>query len=156
MCIDGACDLRCEWTSCPDGETCLPDGRCVADACVDVPCDPGTYCRDGLCLDSCEGAVCPEGEHCELGECVPGVPAADADADADPDGGADADADPDATADATVDGAGDASPPPDVPYVPPVEDPSTCNCRAPGGQPPAPLLLGLLALLAGLLLRRRC
>jgi len=151
VCVNGACEMRCDWVACPGGETCLPDGRCVPDACASVTCDPGFYCVDGGCVDECAGAVCPSGQICVAGACVPD-PGADADADADTDGGADADADADGGPDVTGDTADGA----DAIHPPPVDDDGVgCNCSTSAAPGSGGSLLGLGALLAGLAFRRR-
>jgi MYXO-CTERM domain-containing protein len=129
VCVDGACTTRCE--------------RCVQDACASMTCDPGFYCLDGACVDECASATCPEGQICVTGACVPDV-RTDADADAD----AGADARPDITGD-TADGA-------DVIHPPGVDDEGLgCNCRTSAAPGSRWSMLGLAALLSGLLLRRR-
>jgi len=69
----GQCRFSCTCGSCPDGLGCAPDGRCVADDCLDVTCPTGSYCERGACRDRCalpDGATpCPEGEACVAGEC---------------------------------------------------------------------------------------
>jgi MYXO-CTERM domain-containing protein len=152
VCVDGVCVTRCEWAACAAGETCLADGRCVTDACASMTCDPGFYCVDGGCVDECAGAVCPASQVCVAGACVPDV-RPDADADADMDGGADADADADA--DAAPDVTGDARDGSDVSHPPADESGVSCNCRTSAAPGSGGSLLGLAALLAGLVLRRR-
>jgi MYXO-CTERM domain-containing protein len=71
VCDAGACQTRCDLTPCGTGETCLADGRCVADACASVTCNTGTHCEAGACVDDCQGASCPGSQVCMAGECVP-------------------------------------------------------------------------------------
>lgn len=70
VCVDGACEARCSGDSCGTGRSCLPDGRCVSDACASITCEPGFFCDNGACLDACAGAVCPDNQTCQRGECV--------------------------------------------------------------------------------------
>ncbi len=72
VCDGGACLTKCIEGSCDAGDTCLPDGRCVATACANVTCNTGSFCDAGTCIDACTGAVCPEGEFCTGGACVVG------------------------------------------------------------------------------------
>jgi hypothetical protein len=75
----GTCVPRCQFSGCPAGETCLDDGHCIEDGCIDRGCDPGTVCRAGACVDACADAVCPRGETCMGGMCV-AIPRTDPDA----------------------------------------------------------------------------
>jgi hypothetical protein len=98
VCRDGECVSLCEFTTCPDGWTCViedgdaecrPDdcyvdgneceegdrcvgGECEEDPCWDVTCGPEQFCREGECFDSCGPDVeCADDETCRDGTCVP-------------------------------------------------------------------------------------
>ncbi len=82
----GLCVPGCQCNPCAAGQSCQPDGYCVADDCVGVTCPTGQYCRGGTCRDACETGpdtrLCPSGEMCQLGECVSVAAPRDAGADA--------------------------------------------------------------------------
>jgi hypothetical protein len=159
VCVAGVCQTRCPCRRCGAGESCFTDGRCRPMACATVTCPAGSYCEAGACRDACVGAVCPNGGACRLGVCqepvvmdagvradagLPprdsGVPSLDAGA---VDGALDS-----GTLDASRDVGGA-----EVELV--VDDPgANCVCSAPGAMTKGGRAWGLLALAAGLSLRR--
>lgn len=63
----------CAETGCPDGESCMPTGRCIASACA---CDDGEWacsedCEGGACVPDVECGPLPELDRCDDG-CEPG------------------------------------------------------------------------------------
>jgi hypothetical protein len=166
----GACvEAACAAVRCPDGQRCA-GGRCV-DLCDGIVCGPAQACRDGECRDlclpisctpdlcdvdpssptlgscirRCECEPCPDGRTCGPdGRCAPrSPPPVDAGAVADlgslpsvrdaPDGAAPLDASAPSSG-RLVDGG--------------------CGCRA-GSTPPVRQAVSVLALMAGILLRRQ-
>ncbi|HOU94315.1 MAG TPA: hypothetical protein PLU22_24860, partial [Polyangiaceae bacterium] len=73
VCSRGVCVAACTTGEAPclPGETCDEStGRCVAEDCLDVACDPSEICRSGACVDGCAGVACASGQTCMLGACV--------------------------------------------------------------------------------------
>ncbi len=70
VCVLGTCIANCLESSCAVGYTCNPDGRCVEESCVGVPCPENQRCVHGTCVDSCTGVVCPHNQQCAAGRCT--------------------------------------------------------------------------------------
>ncbi|MFP4599772.1 MAG: FG-GAP-like repeat-containing protein [Persicimonas sp.] len=153
ICYQGGCFGACEADAdCSDGERCY-DGRCSESACANVECpdrreecfggtcqraceiesqcqhDDGSSCIDGRCAkDPCDGVICGTEEECRDGACV----------------------DPDAVDPDAGNGDGDAG---ESTGSQNNSDDGGCS-TTPGGRAPVGLL-GLFAIGAGLLWRRR-
>jgi MYXO-CTERM domain-containing protein len=156
VCKAGACVTSCACSGCPNPAAfiCTDPGLCVENACQTATCPEGTHCAGGDCVDDCEGAVCPNGQSCVLGNCEgelvgPGGP---------PDGGAQLDGGliftpPDASVGGSGGSAGGSS------GADPIQSRKGrapgCACRTLPDRSDSLGLLGLLALSAAALKRRR-
>ncbi|HEY8428729.1 MAG TPA: nidogen-like domain-containing protein [Sandaracinaceae bacterium] len=70
VCESGTCLAPCFEFGCPDGQTCLPNGRCIDIGCEDVTCPEGQRCEAGACVGACDGVICPIGQSCVGGVCT--------------------------------------------------------------------------------------
>ena len=154
VCVEGVCETRCQFTPCPGGETCQPDGTCIESACDGVSCGAGEVCDGGSCVDACAGAMCPMGQMCETGRCV-AIPMTTPDAGPPPPMG-------DGGVVPMPDGGGmvpvDAGVPMETdagPRTPGRGAEPGCSCRAPGEGDSSPFGLVLAGLVLAVFLRRR-
>ncbi len=71
VCSLGACMQKCDCAGCKMGNTCMPNGLCVPNACANKSCMKGTHCdAKGDCVDDCLAVVCPKGQICQTGQCA--------------------------------------------------------------------------------------
>ncbi len=70
VCDRGVCIDVCFEGSCPDGQLCTAEGRCVDVGCESLECPAGQRCFMGACVGACEGVVCPAGQTCRAGSCL--------------------------------------------------------------------------------------
>jgi MYXO-CTERM domain-containing protein len=165
-CVEGLCQ-SCECSECTGGMVCGDANVCVDTGCETQTCAAGTHCSMGTCVDDCAGAVCPKGQVCMAGDCI-----ADPNASVGGGGGSGGSGngvggllpdDPDkmkptgGTATGNNGGIGGSEPDPG-PMLSSgqgdAESAKGCGCSVPGQQGGWRVLAGL-ALLAGLLYRRR-